>query len=209
MGIKYKGVPGPDGHLVPRVETPEDRASRRLLWLTLVTAGLLFALASLGAYGAQTVWTQISPDGLWRVEITAATATTPRFELWSTSTVNGVRRKIGHTVPHDHDVFEALISSDSGRVAYRQGRTATGESHLYSTPIDRAAGAIISPPVALGGRVGQGIALTCGGMFVQYPYAEIQGGPEVTRVTHVAGGAAKCPLIFADGFESGNKGAWQ
>lgn len=208
MSNKYKGVLGPDGHLVPRVETPEDRASRRLLWLTLVTAGLLFALASLGAYGAQTVWTQISPDRLWRVEITAATTTTPRFELWSTSTVNGVRRKIGHTVPHDHDVFEALISSDSRRVVYRQGRTATGESHLYSTPIDRSAGALISPPLSQGGRVGARIALEPGGHRVRYRYAAQAGDIEEPRIVSVAGGHSYREL-FADGFEGRTTGAWR
>lgn len=178
---------------------------------TRVIAYVCFALGALAfaslCSGAQILATQTSPDGQWRVTIEASTHP-PKFELWSTPAVGGVRRRIGHTVPHDHDVFEFVISSDSRRVAYRQGRTATGESHLYSTPIDRLQGVLISPPPADGGRVGNGIALAWGGLFVRYRYAEQQGGPESPRIVGVAGGKIFVP-IFVDGFESRSAGAWR
>lgn len=180
---------------------------RSLLLLAIacfIASAFLFAAL---VYGAQTIAVQTSPDGLWRVEIADHTQQS-KFELWSTPSVGGVRRRIGHTVPHDHDVFEFVISSDSRRVAYRQGRTATGESHLYSTPIDRLQGVRISPPPTDGGRVGNGIALAWGGLFVRYRYAEQQGGPESPRIVGVAGGRIFVP-IFVDGFESRSAGAWR
>lgn len=179
-----------------------------MLWLgALLIAFAMLWLARM-ASGAQTIAVQMSPDGLWRVELYAATTTTPKFELWSTSTVNSVRRRIGHTVPHDHDVFEFLVSGDSARVVYRQGRTATGESALYSTPIDRATGAIISPPVSQGGRVSPRIALEPGGHMVRYGYAEVAGSADSPRIVGVAGGYSYREL-FADNFESGGVTLWR
>lgn len=177
-------------------------------WLGIVFMAVGLAMIVSGvAFGAQTISVQTSPDGLWRVELTAATTTTPKFELWSTSTVNGVRRRIGHPVAHDYDVFEFLISGDSSRVVYRQGRTATGESALYSTPIDRATGAIISPPVSQGGRVSARISLEPGGHMVRYRYAEEAGSQDSPRIVSVAGGYSyrEC---FSDGFESRDTGRW-
>lgn len=175
-------------------------------WLWLVAAALMIVLCA-EAFGAQTIATQISPDGQWRVEI-ADHSSLSKFELWATPTTGGARRKIGTAAAHDYDVFEALISSDSRRVVYRYGRTATGESHLYSTPIDRLQGTRISPPPTDGGRVGHGIALEWGGLFVRYRYAEQQGGPESPRIVGVAGGRIFVP-IFVDGFESRSTGAWR
>lgn len=184
------------------------RAERYKLLLAIACFFIAAWVLARAAYGARVIASQISPDGLWRVELHSATTTTPRFELWSTSTINGVRRRIGHVVPHDHDVFEFLISGDSSRVAYRQGRTATGESHLYSTPIDRSAGALISPPVSQGGRVGARIALEPGGHRVRYRYAARAGDIETPRIVSVAGGYSyrEC---FNDGFNGGTTGAWR
>lgn len=178
-----------------------------MLWLGALFITLAFLWLARVASGAQTIATQVSPDGLWRVELYAATTTTPKFELWSTSTINGVRRRIGHPVPSDHDVFEFVISGDSARVVYRQGRTATGESALYSTPIDRSAGALISPPAAQGGRVGARIALEPGGHRVRYRYAAQAGDIEEPRIVSVVGGYSYREL-FADGFESRGVTKW-
>ena len=147
-----------------------------------------------------------SHDGQWRVEL-ADYASVTKFELWATPT-GGTRRRIGTSAAADYDVFECLISADSRRVVYRYGRTATGESHLYSTPIDRLQGVRISPPPSQGGRVGHGIALEWGGLFVGYRYAEQQGGPESPRIVSVHGGYSYHEL-FADGFEDGTRGAWR
>jgi hypothetical protein len=171
----------------------------------IVLAALALA-ASTPALATQVLHVATSPDGQWRVEV-ADFASATKFELWATPT-GGARRKIGTAAAHDYDVFEALISSDSRRVVYRYGRTATGESHLYSTPIDRLQGVRISPPPAEGGRVGHGIAPAWGGLFVGYRYAEQQGGPESPRIVGVAGGRIFVP-IFVDGFESRSTGAWR
>lgn len=176
---------------------------KRLGKAAVVAAALAAPAAALPT---QVLHVATSPDGQWRVEV-ADFASTTKFELWATPT-GGARRKIGTAAAHDYDVFEALISSDSRRVVYRYGRTATGESHLYSTPIDRLQGVRISPPPTDGGRVGHGIALTWGGLHVRYPYAEQQGGIENQRIVGVTGGRIFVP-IFVDGFESGNQGAWK
>ncbi len=201
-------VLGPDGQQAPEVDPPGDKLFRSLLWLAPGAAAAVFILGSLGAFGAQTIAVQTSPDGLWRVELSSVTTTTPKFELWATSTVSGVRRRIGHPVPHDYDVFEFVVSGDSSRVVYRQGRTATGESALYSSPIDRSGGAIISPPVSQGGRVSARISLEPGGHRVRYGYAEQAGSLDSTRIVGVAGGYSYREL-FADNFESGGATIWR
>lgn len=178
---------------------------------TRVIAYVCFALGALAfaslCSGAQILATQTSPDGQWRVTIEASTHP-PKFELWSTPSVGGVRRKIGSTVPHDNDVFEFRISADSKRVVYRQGRTATGESKLYSTRIDAAGGTLISQPLPADGRVSAGIALTSGGMSVRYRWSAVAGAAGDYYAVNVYGGTILREL-FADGFESGNAGAWQ
>lgn len=167
---------------------------------------VLLALASV-SHGAQVLFPKVSPNGVWRVEIADHTSAS-KFELWATPTAGGARRKIGHAVPSDHDVFEYLISADSTRVVYRQGRTATGESRLYSTRIDAAGGTLISQPLPADGRVSAGIALTSGGMSVRYRWSAVAGAAGDYYAVNVYGGTILREL-FADGFESGNAGAWQ
>lgn len=182
-------------------------SNRRLLFAAVLCFAVALMLFAALVYGAQTIAVQTSPDGLWRVEIADHTSAS-RFELWSTPPVGGVRRKIGSTVPHDHDVFEIVISADSKRVVYRQGRTATGESRLYSTRIDAAGGTLISQPLPADGRVSAGIALTSGGMSVRYRWSAVAGAAGDYYAVNVYGGTILREL-FADGFESGNAGAWQ
>lgn len=168
---------------------------------------VLLALASV-SHGAQVLFPKVSPNGVWRVEIADHTSAS-KFELWATPTAGGARRKIGHAVPSDHDVFEYLISADSTRVVYRQGRTATGESKLYSTPIDAPTGSQISQPLPVLSRVAPGISLWRGGTHVRYQWEEESGGVGVSYAVPVGGGSAPIRTdIFSDGFESGSATRW-
>lgn len=179
---------------------------------TLLLAIVCFIVAlwflALAAYGTQSLSPKTSPDGLWRVEIGDYTSAS-RFELWSTPSVGGVRRKIGHAVPSDYDVFEFVISADSFRVVYRQGRTATGESKLYTTRIDAASGALISQPIPPAGRVGAFVESWRGGTHARYRWSAEPGELGALYVVSVYGGAIRPSRIFNDGFEMGNMGEWR
>lgn len=185
--------------------------NRRLLFAALVCFAVAAMLFAALAYGAQSLHPQTSPDGLWRVEIADYTSAS-RFELWSTPSVGGVRRKIGHAVPSDYDVFEFVISGDSKTVVYRQGRTAIGESKLYATRIDAASGGTtgvqISQPIA-GSHVGAFIEPWRGGRQVRYRWSEVQGPLGDLYVVSVYGGPIRPSKIFNDGFEMGNIGEWR
>lgn len=186
-------------------------ANERVIHWWLVTIAFIGGLLLGGvAFGAQpsVIQTKTSPDGQWRVEV-ADFARRQVFELWSTPAVGGVRRKIGHTTPALEDVANtALISADSRRVIYTQGETASGNGWgLWSTPIDRQAGARISQPMTTGGRVEQ-FTLTADGMHVRYRADVLIDEHFAWYIVPVAGG----PIlgeIFTDGFESGTPGGWQ
>lgn len=199
---------------VDHVTDADERARKaerilrtRRAWAGAAAAFLLSLAVSSFAEAAQVIVTKTSPDGQWKVEI-ADWASPSKFELWSTPAVGGVRRKIGGVVPHDYDVFEFQVSADSSRVAYRQGRTATGESKLYSTPIDAARGAQISQPLPALGRVDAGLAPWWGGSHVRYRWSAEPGQLGSIFVAPMAGGRI-LGVVFVDGFEGGSAGAWR
>lgn len=167
----------------------------------------LFATIAAPANAVRILQTAVSLNGRWQVEL-ADYAEATKFELWATPVLGGERRKIGGAVPFDNDVSEFLISRDSTRVAYRQGRTATGDWLLYSTPISNQNGYRICQTMTLGGSVEQGIFSVLGGDYVRYradPYVDEQYSWFVVP----AGGGTIQNEVFTDGFESGDAEAWQ
>ncbi|MEO8195578.1 MAG: hypothetical protein ABI689_02525 [Thermoanaerobaculia bacterium] len=179
----------------------------RLLAAFLVSVAGLFAATAAPADNARILQTAVSPDGRWQVEL-ADYAQPLKFELWTTPVSGGERQKIGGIVPFDNDVSEFLISSDSTRVVYRQGRTATGDWLLYSTPIYNQSGHRICQTMTLGGAVEHGIFPVLDGNYVRYradPYVDEQYLWFVVPV----GGGTILNYLFANGFESGGIEAWQ
>lgn len=171
-----------------------------------MTAGLCAAAAA-SAYTVRVLQTALSPDGRWRVEL-ADYAQETRFELWVTPAEGGQRVKIGGVVPFDNDVSEFLISANGQRVAYRQGRTATGDWLLYSTPIVSQYAARICQTMTLGGGVDYGIALAVDGNYVRFradPVVDEQFSWFIVPV----GGGTILGEVFADGFENGRTQAWR
>ncbi len=181
--------------------------TRTLLAALLLAGAGLFGASPAPAAAVRILQTEVSPNGRWQVEL-ADYAEATKFELWVTPVSGGPRQKIGGIVPFDNDVSEFLISSDSTRVAYRQGRTATGDWLLYSTPIYNQSGHRICQTMTLGGAVEHGIAAALDGNYVRYladPYVDEQYSWFVVP----AGGGTIASEIFTSGFESGGTGAWQ
>ncbi len=178
-----------------------------LLAAFLVSVAGLFAATSSPAHATRILQTAVSPNGRWQVEL-ADYAQATRYELWVTPVSGGERQKIGGPVPFDNDVSEFLISSDSTRVAYRQGRTATGDWLLYSTPIYNQSGYRICQTMILGGAVDHGIYPALDGNYVLYradPYIDEQYSWFVVST----GGGTILNEVFADGFESGGTAFWR
>lgn len=181
--------------------------SRKILRaVLLVLAANLLAAAAAQAYTVRVLKTAISPNGRWRVEL-ADHAVETRFELWATPAKGGQRLRIGGPIPFDHDVSEFLISGDSARVVYRQGRTATGEWLLYSTPISGQTATRICQWMPLGGAVDQGIALVMNGSHVRFRADPVIDELFSWFIVPVSGGSIASEL-FADDFESGATEAW-
>lgn len=176
---------------------------RRATYLIVVVSAWVALVFFAGlAFGA-TIQTATSPDGQWRVELSDSASAT-KFELWSTPAIGGARRRISGDVPFDFDVAEFVISPDSRRVAFRKGRTATGNWGLYSVAINGGAVTPLSaglPYVETGYRVTNGdVHALC---------TEIAGGSLAAFVVPIAGGERRLPGVFSDGFESGGTGAWR
>ena len=160
--------------------------------------------AALGTVAA----TKISPDGQWRIEL-ADYRVHQVFELFATPSIGGTRRQIGQRVPVLSDIRnDFVISSDSTKVAYEQGETASGVNHrLWSTNIDRMNGRVISQQPAQNG------------VGFDFPIQKISGDrvrfrsdPFVDEsfafyVTPMGGGPIQ-QEVFSDGFESGGVTRW-
>ena len=199
--------------------TNYDTADRLTFWLAVALAiiGLVFfaALCS-GAptYTPTVAATRSSPDGQWRVEVADYRARQV-FELWATPSVGGVRRQIGRAVPALQDVrTDLLISADSRTVVYVQGETASGSNfRLWSTPIDRMGGQVISQPAP---QIGVGFEMpitpACSGREVRFRSDPVFDEMFGDFVVHMRGGLIRpwdgC-VIFHDGFEAGSVGAWR
>lgn len=185
----------------------------------LVAGLLLLGLALLCAAMAKgtTIAPKISPDGKWRIEVADYRVSHPNpiFELWATPVVGGPRRQIGRTVPALQDVRpDFLISADSRTVVYVQGETASGSNfRLWSTPIDRMGGQVISQ---LAPQSGVGFDLpiqpACSGREVKFRSDPVIDETFAWFVVPMRGGLIRpwdgC-VIFRDGFEGGNVGAWR
>lgn len=183
-----------------------------------VVAVLAYALSANAARpAAPTVTvaeTKTSPDGQWRVELTDERRHQV-FELWATPAVGGVRRQIGRTVPALQDVRnDFLFSADSRTVVYVQGETASGSNfRLWSTPIDRMGGQVISQPAP---QVGVGFEIpirsVCSGREVKFRSDPVFDELFGDFVVPMRGGEIRpwdgC-VIFNDGFEAGNVGVWR
>lgn len=176
----------------------------------LAFMAVIVSLAAPLDYTPRVLQRETSPDGKYVVEVADYTRRL-QFELWSTNVQSGVRIKIGHLIPFDNDVSEFLISNTSQTVVYRQGRTATGDWLLYTTPIygqTGSSGIRICQPMVLGGSVEPGIRKIWDGTYVEYvadPFVDEQYHTYVVRMT----GGRINELIFADGFENGNAGRWR
>lgn len=176
---------------------------RRATYLIVVVCARVALVFFAGlAFGA-TIQTATSPDGQWRVELSDSASAT-KFELYSTPAVGGARRRISGDVPFDFDVAEFVISPDSRRVAFRKGRTATGNWSLYSVAINGGAVAPLSTGLAF---VDSGYTVTS--VDVHARGTAVAGGALSVFVVPIAGGERREPGIFADGFESGGTGAWR
>ena len=188
----------------------DDRRGFLVAGLLLIGLALLCAAMAHGT----TIAPKISPDGQWRVELTDERRHQV-FELWAIPAVGGVRRQIGRTVPALSDVRnDFLISADSRTVVYVQGETASGSNfRLWSTPIDRMGGQVISQPLA---QVGVGFDLpiqpACSGREVKFRSDPVIDESFAWFVVPMTGGVIRswdnC-TIFRDGFEAGSVGAWR
>ena len=192
--------------------------NRDLSLAAVAAAALLCAVAATAARpAAPTVTvaeTKVSPDGQWRVELTDERRHQV-FELWATPAVGGVRRQIGRTVPTLQDVRnDFLFSADSRTVVYVQGETASGSNfRLWSTPIDRMGGQVISQPAP---QVGVGFEIpiqpACSGREVRFRSDPVFDEMFGDFVVPMRGGLIRpwdgC-VIFHDGFEAGSVGAWR
>ena len=186
--------------------------------LYLAGAALLVAVVASSARGvasaATIAATKTSPDGQWRVELTDERRHQV-FELWATPAVGGVRRQIGRTVPALQDVRnDFLFSADSRTVVYVQGETASGSNfRLWSTPIDRMGGQVISQPTPQSG-VGFDMPIqpACSGREVKFRSDPVFDELFGDFVVPMRGGLIRpwdrC-VIFNDGFEAGNVGVWR
>lgn len=184
-------------------------------WLALLFLGVALVIAG-AAFGATATvaQTKLSPDGQWRVEL-ADYGRHQVFELWATPAIGGARRQIGRAVPALQDVRnDLLISADSRTVVYVQGETASGSNfRLWSTPIDRLAGQVISQPAPQSG-VGfdMPIQTACSGREVKFRSDPVIDETFAWYVVPMTGGVIRAwdgCLIFRDGFEGGSVGAWR
>lgn len=191
--------------------------NRELSFASVAAAALFCAVAATAARpAAPTVTvaeTKVSPDGQWRVELTDERRHQV-FELWATPAVGGVRRQIGRTVPALQDVRnDFLFSADSRTVVYVQGETASGSNfRLWSTPIDRMGGQVISqtaPQVGVGFEIP--IQSACSGREVKFRSDPVYDD-FVVDLAQALGDQIRpwdgC-VIFNDGFEAGSVGAWR
>lgn len=176
---------------------------RRATYLIVVVSAWVALVFFAGlAFGA-TIQVATSPDGQWRVELADSSSAT-KFELWSTPAVGGARRRISGDVPFDNDVAEFVISPDSRRVAFRKGRTATGNWSLYSVAINGGAVTSLSAGLTF---VDSGYVVTSADVHARG--TATAGGALSAFVVPIIGGARREPGIFTDGFESGNTGGWE
>lgn len=167
------------------------------MWLSVF---LIQALSALNVVQAG-----ISPDGNWAVELSNWSQPTV-IELRSRPFHSDAWRKVGNPLKPDYDVSSFLISEDSTRVVYREGRTAIGDWALFSAPIQGGAGIRISQPPLVGSSVLH-YYHPISGLRVRYPYTP-DGGPAKWYVVGVNGGRIY-EEVFADGFESGGVTKWQ
>ena len=156
---------------------------------------------------------RVSLDGLWLIEVADYRISHPNpvFELWATPLNGGERRQIGRTVPALQDVRnDFMISSDSKRVVYVQGETASGSNfRLWSTSIDRLDGRVIShQPAQAGVGFDFPIRTACGGRYVEFRSDPVVDEQYQTYQVSFDGVMQACE-IFSDGFESGTTGGWQ
>ena len=157
--------------------------------------------------------TRISPDGRWTVEV-ADWRRLQVFELWATPTAGGARRQIGRTLPSLEDVrTDFIFCPDSSCVVYVQGETASGmHFRLYSTPIDRLAGHVISQPTPqLAVGFGYPLLSACA-ESVKFSSDPVTDETYAWYVVPMTGGEVRlwddCTL-FRDGFEGGSLEAWR
>ncbi len=183
--------------------------------LRLASAAFFSTLLLLAAPAAATVAaSQTSPDGRWLLQV-ADFRVHQVFELWATPTAGGARRQIGRTVPALQDVRNDLvISADSLTVAYVQGETASGSQfRIWSTPIDRLAGHVISHAAPQSG-VGFDLPIegACSDREVKFRSDPILDENFAWFVVPITGGPIRpwdgC-RIFVDGFEGGSTGGWR
>ncbi len=186
-----------------------DATSERLTFFIGVVCAVIGCLFFAALCFGAVIATETSPDGLWRVDLDGRPdGHGTMYEVYSTPTIGGVRRKISGILPSDYDVSDFLISGDSARVVFRRGRTATGDWQLYSTPIS------VGVPV----RLSLGMAYveeqrfggySMHGRCVHFKGATAAGGALTNYAVPIAGGEVKPLLVFADGFESGGMGNWR
>ena len=105
---------------------------RGFLWVAVICFVIAWILGS-ALFGGQTIATQISPDGKYKVTIEQVHAPQD-LQLYSTLIATGAKKEIGVVATRDQDVFEFVISADSRTVAYRYGSTPTGRSFRANPP---------------------------------------------------------------------------
>lgn len=175
---------------------------------------VLFLVASLCvAYTMRVVQTGTSPDGNWFVELSDYHTETD-FEIRSRPIPTSNWRKVGSNLKSDYDVASFLISKDSTRVVYIEGRTATGVWELFSAPVSGGPGVRISQPMPLGGGVEMSNPRPelWGDKWVRY-YADAEVDERYEWwVTYVVPQnptvLPKRWIVFKDGFETGDTLKW-
>lgn len=177
---------------------------RRGFTKTSLMLTMALAILSANACSAGVVQAEISPDGEWAVELSDWNRPTV-VELRSRPFHTDAWRKVGSPLKPDYDVSSFLISADSERVVYREGRTAIGDWALFSARVSGGAGTRISQPPLPGSSVTH-VFRPISDLRVRYQYTPDGSAPK-WYVVGVAGGRI-WEEIFEDGFESGGVTRW-
>lgn len=156
----------------------------------------------------------ISPDGryaIWEADRDATSAPAQGdqdYELFSTPILGGATVQLNPSLPFDYDVEHHLVSCDSQRVIYRQGKDSSNRWELWSAPIrgPETAARRISQTMGMSQAVGP-FDVRCDASVLFW--ADLAtGGIYLPFLTTVTGGALLQGLL-EDGFESGGTGAWR
>lgn len=170
-------------------------------WLAMMAAKALH-----GATPPRVLQEIVTAGGGWKIEL-ADYGEPTHFELWSTRlSPPGPRIRISqqtHGQGWDVSTGFVVIQSDRAwRAVYELDQIAQGVHDLYAVDIDGARRSLVDTLVAPG--------------YVRFGTDKVTFGSEVEAggrvqwwLSDTTSAGHTVPVIFADGFESGDKGRWR